>query len=83
MRKYLEISKTYMKTQLVWRADVAFNMIFTVTKILFACLLWGMVFQNREAVGGLLVLCGWMLFMQFLIGAVWKKYRVKYDGVGI
>lgn len=40
-----------MKTQLVWRADVAFNMIFTVTKILFACLLWGMVFQNRETVG--------------------------------
>ncbi len=51
MGKYLEVSKTYMKTQLVWRADVIFNMIFTITKILFACLLWGLVFQNKEMVG--------------------------------
>jgi len=39
MRKYWEISKTYMKTQLVWRADVIFNMIFTISQILFAYLL--------------------------------------------
>lgn len=51
MGKYLEVSKIYMKTQMVWRADVIFNMIFTITKILFACLLWGMVFQNKEMVG--------------------------------
>ncbi len=51
MSKYLEISKIYMKTQLVWRADVIFNMIFTITKILFAYLLWGMVFQNTERIG--------------------------------
>ncbi len=51
MGKYLEISKTYMKTQLEWRADVIFNMIFTITKILFAYLLWGMIFQKREMVG--------------------------------
>ena len=48
MYKYWEISKTYMKTQLVWRADVIFNMVFTVTKILFAYLLWGMVFKDRD-----------------------------------
>lgn len=51
MGKYLEVSRTYMKTQLVWRADVIFNMIFTITKILFAYLLWGMVFQYKEMVG--------------------------------
>lgn len=51
MRKYWEISKTYMKTQLVWRADVIFNMIFTISKILFAYLLWGIIFQNKESVG--------------------------------
>lgn len=51
MRKYWAISKVYIKTQLVWRADVIFNMIFTVTKILFAWLLWGTVFQNRDTVG--------------------------------
>lgn len=51
MYKYLEISKVYKKTQLAWRADVIFNMIFTVTKILFAYLLWGIVFQERDMVG--------------------------------
>lgn len=51
MRKYWEVSKIYMKTQLVWRADVIFNMIFTISKILFAYLLWGIIFQNREMVG--------------------------------
>lgn len=49
--KYWEVSKIYMKTQLVWRADVIFNMFFTISKILFAYLLWGMVFQNKEMVG--------------------------------
>ena len=51
MRKYWEITKTYMKAQLVWRTDVIFNMIFTISKILFAYLLWGIIFQNKESVG--------------------------------
>ena len=51
MGKYLEVSKIYMKTQLVWRADVIFNMIFTIKKILFAYLIWGMIFRNKEMVG--------------------------------
>ena len=51
MYKYWEISKTYMKTQLVWRADVIFNMLFTITKILFAYLLWGMVFKDKDVAG--------------------------------
>ena len=50
-KKYWEITKTYMKTQLVWRADVIFNMIFTITRILFAYLLWGIIFQGKEMVG--------------------------------
>lgn len=52
MHKYWEISKIYMKTQLAWRADVIFNMIFTVTKILFAYLLWSIIFENKNMVGG-------------------------------
>lgn len=52
MGKYFEITKIYMKTQLVWRADVLFNMIFTIAKVLFAFLLWGMVFNHKELVGG-------------------------------
>lgn len=51
MRKYWEVSKIYMKTQLAWRADVVLNMVFTITKILFAYLLWGIIFQNKEMVG--------------------------------
>ena len=51
MGKYWEIAKTYTKTQLVWRADVIFNMVFTVSKILFAYLLWGIIFQGKEMGG--------------------------------
>lgn len=51
IRKYWGIAVTHMKTQLVWRADVIFNMIFTVSKILFAYLLWGIIFQGKEMVG--------------------------------
>ena len=51
MGKFWAISRTYMKTQLVWRADVIFNMLFTIARILFAYLLWGMVFQGKETVG--------------------------------
>lgn len=51
MRKYLTISKTYLKTQMAWRADVIFNMIFTVSKIMFAYLLWKMIFRDNGTVG--------------------------------
>ena len=43
MYKYWEISKVHMKEQLTWRADVVFNMLFTIVKILFAYLLWGII----------------------------------------
>lgn len=51
MRKYWEVSKIYMKTQFVWRADVIFNMFFTIGRILFAYLLWGIIFRSREKIG--------------------------------
>lgn len=52
MNKYVEIAKIYMKAQLVWRADALFNIIFTITKILFAYLLWGVIFDSRTEVAG-------------------------------
>ena len=52
IRKYLEIARVYLKTQLVWRADVAFNMIFTVSRILFAYLLWRIIFAEHEMIAG-------------------------------
>ena len=53
MGKYLEVTRIYMKSQLAWRADVVFNMIFTISKILFAYLLWSMVYEGKEMVGQL------------------------------
>lgn len=41
-----------LKAQLAWRADVIFNMLFTVSKILFAYLLWGIIFQQKDLVAG-------------------------------
>lgn len=52
MRKYIEVAKVHFKTQFAWRADVIFNMIFTISKILFAYLLWRMVFSGKEVVAG-------------------------------
>ncbi len=52
MRKYREIMRVYIKAQLAWRAAVAFSMLFTVAKILFAWLLWGMIFRGRNIVAG-------------------------------
>lgn len=52
MRKYREIARTYLKTQLVWRADVLFNMVFTVGRILFAYLLWKVIFAEKDMIGG-------------------------------
>lgn len=52
LRKYREIAKIYLKAQLVWRADTIFNMIFTVCKIIFAYLLWGIIFEGKETVSG-------------------------------
>lgn len=52
MRKYIEIAKIYLKTQLAWRADVVFNMLFTVSRILFAYLLWRIIFAEKEMIAG-------------------------------
>lgn len=52
MKKYLEIAKVYLKSQLVWRADVIFNMMFTIAKILFAYVLWGVIFEGKDQIAG-------------------------------
>lgn len=52
MRKYKEIAKIYLKTQFVWRTDVVVQMILTVTKIMFAYLLWGIIFKQKDSIAG-------------------------------
>ena len=52
MKKYLEIAKILFKSQMAYRFDVAMTVLFTITKILFAYILWGAIFAQNEVVGG-------------------------------
>ncbi len=51
-KKYLEVGRITYKAQLAWRFDIIFNMAFTVIKILFAYIIWGTIFGDRETVAG-------------------------------
>lgn len=51
MRKYIEVGKIYLKAQFMWRADAIFNMFFTISRIIFAYLLWGIIFEGKDTVG--------------------------------
>jgi len=52
MRKYSEIIKIFFKTQIAYRFDVAMTVLFTVSKILFAYILWGAIFGQKDTVAG-------------------------------
>lgn len=52
MRKYIEVAKIMFKAQMAYRFDVVMTMLFTITKILFAYILWGAIFDQNEVVGG-------------------------------
>ena len=52
MKKYLEIAKISFKAQIVWRFDVMMNMLFSIVKILFAYILWGAIFGQRNVIAG-------------------------------
>ncbi|MCC0628598.1 MULTISPECIES: ABC-2 family transporter protein [unclassified Clostridioides] len=52
IRKYYEIAKINFKLQLIWRFDVAVNMMFTIVKILFAYILWKSIFGENNLISG-------------------------------
>jgi len=52
MRKYFEIAKISFKSQLVWRFDVAMSALSVFVKILFAFILWGAIFGQKDTVSG-------------------------------
>ena len=52
MRKYLAVAKTLFKAQFAYRFDVIMTAVSTVWRIIFALILWGAIFANRESVGG-------------------------------
>ncbi|MDO4306228.1 MAG: ABC transporter permease [Eubacteriales bacterium] len=53
MKKYLEIARAYMKAQLIWRSDTFVDVILAVAKILFAWILWSILFEGKEQIAGL------------------------------
>lgn len=52
MKKYFEVAKLYLKVKLMWRADLLFGFISIVMKIIFASLLWGVIFMDKKTVAG-------------------------------
>lgn len=52
MKKYFETAKVLFKAQLAYRFDTVTSMVFTVSKILLAYVLWGAIFGNRQTVAG-------------------------------
>ena len=53
MKKYLEIAKAYTKAQLIWRSDTFVDVVLAVAKILFAWILWSILFEGKEQITGL------------------------------
>lgn len=52
MKKYLETMKLLFKSQLTYRFDILMNIIFSITKILLAYVLWSAIYNNSHEVAG-------------------------------
>ncbi len=52
MGKYFEATKINFKTQMAYRFDILLSMLFTVSKILLAFVLWGALFQENSTIAG-------------------------------
>ncbi len=52
MKKYLETAKITFKSQLAYRFDIFLSMVFTVSKIILAYVLWSAVFGTNYEISG-------------------------------
>jgi ABC-2 type transport system permease protein len=52
MRKYLEVAKILFKAQLSYRFHIVFDIFFTITKIMFAYIIWGVIFEKESLISG-------------------------------
>jgi ABC-2 type transport system permease protein len=52
MRKYLETIKILFKSQLAYRFDILLNIVFSVSKIILAYVLWSAVYGKQNEVAG-------------------------------
>lgn len=78
MNKYIEITKIFFKAQLAYRFDVAMAVLVTVSKILFAYILWGAIYAQNELVGGLTFP---MMLSYYIISSFLSQIELS-DGVG-
>lgn len=52
MKKYFEALKIMFKTQMVYRFNIITGMVFTISKILLAYVLWGAIFGEKSVISG-------------------------------
>ena len=52
IKKYCEVAKINFKGCIIWRFDILANLLLTVTKIMFAYILWKAVFGENDVIGG-------------------------------
>jgi len=52
MQKYIETAKIIFKAQIVYRFSTILSMLSTLSKIVFAYILWSAIFDTRELVAG-------------------------------
>ncbi len=52
IKKYCEVAKINFKSCIIWRFDILANLLLTVTKIMFAYILWKAVFGENDVIGG-------------------------------
>ena len=48
LSKYVETAKVLFKAQIVYRFSTIVSMIFTISKIVLAYILWSAIFGNRD-----------------------------------
>jgi len=52
MKKYIETAKVLFKAQIAYRFDTIISMVFTISKIVLAYVLWGAIFSTKNTVAG-------------------------------
>lgn len=78
MKKALEIAKQAFKAQLSFRFDILASALITLSKILFAMIVWGAIFGTRETVSGF-TLQGMITY--YIISAILAQLDMS-DGIG-
>jgi ABC-2 type transport system permease protein len=52
VKKYFETAKIMFKTQMAYRFDIITSMVYTISKILLAYVLWGAIFGKQSMIAG-------------------------------